>query len=143
MITLVGVPGRLPPEWRREIVRLHGEFCFDVTDGTFSRHWWWISSDEQGITGFAGGMVDVDDLYFLGPCGVRERARGRGLQRAFIRRRIATARGIGAPAAVTFTNADNIYSANNFILEGFVLVPPWKHFIHTDESLFFSKRLNV
>jgi GNAT superfamily N-acetyltransferase len=103
--------------------------------------WWWVAMEGHSLIGFAGSTAETSSDIFLGPCGILPDYRGRGLQRTFILIREETAKAHGYRRAVSFTDADNYASANNFIRSGYTLGPPWKPFENPEYSLFWRKLL--
>lgn len=139
MIIQVGKPEFIREDWAKRLTSLN-TLIFNFKDFRLIDHWWWVAIENNKLCGFAGAFLDTQ-TWFLGPCGVLEENRGRGLQRAFIRRRMALGRRLGWSLATTYTDIDNYYSANNFVREGFLLGPPWREFDDADSKLFFRKPL--
>jgi RimJ/RimL family protein N-acetyltransferase len=85
---------------------------------------WWVAYLNGKPVAFAGARICKTDakLVYLSRCGVLPVARGLGLQRTMIRRRIAWARRQpGRRAVITYTLKHNHYSSNNLIRCGFRL----------------------
>lgn len=109
---------------------------------------WWVVREKTGgrdagaFAGFAGLRVAFPDspvVGYLSLCGVAGWARGLGIQRALIRKRIAKAKELGVLRVVTDTY-NNPASANNLIACGFrTYMPdePWK----ADGSVYWFKDL--
>jgi len=70
------------------------------------------------IIGFAGGYVTSENAFYLSRAGVAEAYQGKGLQKRLIRVRLAHAKRVGSPIAITYTYK-NPASANNLIACGF------------------------
>lgn len=104
---------------------------------------WWVARSAFGVTvGFAGLRVPFPDspvTGYLSLCGVDRFARGLGVQRALIRKRLVMARKLGVLKVVTDTY-NNPASANNLIACGFrtyMPTEPWK----ADGAVYWFKDL--
>lgn len=88
---------------------------------------WWIAVENGRDIGFAGLVRSVSwtDCGYLCRAGVVPAARGRGLQKKFIRVRIRQAKALGWKWLITDTT-DNPASANSLIATGFKLFQPSK-----------------
>jgi len=88
---------------------------------------WWIAVENGRDIGFAGLVRTVSwtDCGYLCRAGVIPSARGRGLQKKFIRVRIRQAKALGWKWLITDTT-DNPASANSLIATGFKLFQPTK-----------------
>jgi RimJ/RimL family protein N-acetyltransferase len=104
-------------------------------------HWWMAYNDEGVAVGFAG-LRDLDEpgMGYLCRVGVLWEARGNGLQKRFIRARLAYARKIGLKAVVTDTTVDSLASMNNLINCGFRLYGPANPWARP-ESLYWWRTL--
>ena len=79
----------------------------------------WLATLGGVPAAFAMGVFHAKDFWFRN-CVVAGHARGKGIQRALIRARIAYAEAHGASLIATYTGANNLTSANNLIKCGFV-----------------------
>ena len=77
---------------------------------------------------------ECDSAVFLNSCGVLPAARGRGIQRMLVRKRVNKARNMGFAWAYTYTHANNVHSSNNLIGCGFRMWRPpyWGGRIHPE-----------
>lgn len=140
MILQVGRPGIMARRWTDHILKLNEEFGFVITAAHFEESWWWVSIMHDQLVGFAGAKPEHGFL-FLGPCGVAVQARGRGIQRSFIEARLRCARGNQFNEVVTYTDQDNLYSANNFVRAGFEFIEPWRRFPRGSRHYYFGKKV--
>lgn len=86
---------------------------------------WLVHDPAFKAVGFATGKLWPPDNYFyFTRCGVLTEARGKGLQRRFIRARLRYAKAQGCLGAYTYTLPFNVSSANNLIACGFRLWRP-------------------
>ena len=91
---------------------------------------WWIatapSDDGFDLAGFCAVAPSRQwtDCAYLSRAGVMPAFRGQGLQRRFIRTRLAWARANGYRFAITETTANNCPSINNLIDCGFKAFDP-------------------
>ncbi len=92
-------------------------------------HWWlaYVGDVAVGFAGLRDARTDPE-AGFLCLAGVVPQARGRGLQRALIRARVAKARRLGKRRVISYTAAWNWRSANNLIACGFRQYMPVKVF---------------
>lgn len=103
---------------------------------------WWVATDTVGSpVGFATARASKKEkgAAFLSRCGVSVKARGNGLQRRFIRARVAWARKRGFRRAVTYCMLGNVASARNLIREGFL--PYWPKKRWAGDAWYFEKDL--
>jgi GNAT superfamily N-acetyltransferase len=102
---------------------------------------WWVATKDGRDIGFAGLVRSVSwtNCGYLCRAGVVASARGRGLQKKFIRVRIRQAKALGWDWLITDTT-DNPASANSLIATGFKLFQPTKPwgFKHT---LYWRRKL--
>lgn len=91
---------------------------------------WWLAEEDGHTVGYAAAKLckgDAQCLY-LSRVGVIKAARGRGLQRRFIRVRERWGRSVGALYSVSDTNYDNVASTRSLIACGYLpFLPgdPW------------------
>jgi N-acetylglutamate synthase-like GNAT family acetyltransferase len=86
---------------------------------------WWVASENGVDIGFAGltRTQSWSDCGYLCRAGVVPDARGKGLQKQFIRIRIRQAKTLGWKWLVTDTT-DNLASSNSLIACGFKMFKP-------------------
>jgi len=101
---------------------------------------WWIATQDGNDIGFAGLVRSVswNDCGYLCRAGVVPAARGRGLQKQFIRVRVRQAKALGWNWVVTDTRL-NPASANSLISCGFKMFEPSKPWGCKD-TLYWRKR---
>lgn len=87
---------------------------------------WWIAYEDGAPVAFAGirRTRAQESVWYLCRAGVLPSARGQGLQRRLIAKRVAWARAQGAAAVVTDCTPTNYASANSLIRAGFKLYRP-------------------
>lgn len=130
------------PEDVAWVLRLQGYlFPSDVTVDPASSIWWVarVCGVDIALAGLRVPFPDSPVTGYLSLCGVESAFRGRGIQRALIRKRIAMARKLGVLKVVTDTY-NNPASANNLIACGFrTYMPdePWK----ADGAVYWFKDL--
>ncbi|QPF83057.1 GNAT family N-acetyltransferase [Bradyrhizobium genosp. L] len=100
----------------------------------FELGYWWIAFHGTRAVGFAGIVpsTHVANAGYLCRVGVVTQHCGHGLQRRLTRALEARARRLGWQAIVSDTT-DNVFSANNFIQQGYKLfrpATPWA-WVHT------------
>ena len=103
-------------------------------------HWFTIEIVGQ-IVAFAGFVPFVpfsESVYFKRVAVIPE-YRGKGFQRALMRKGEATCRGLGYTRMISTTDVANVHSSNNFVREGWKLVNPEKPWEPT--SLYWIKDL--
>lgn len=93
---------------------------------------WWIAEEHNIVLGFCGARI-VNDECFLIRSAVCVGARGRGLQKRFIRLRIRWARAQGVSRAHTYVHVTNIPSMRSLINCGF------RPFKYEDSFVHFSR----
>lgn len=102
---------------------------------------WWIASDELGPCGYAGAvMMGPEEPHTLYLCraGLRRR-RGQGIQRGFIRARLAWGRKQGAKDAITYTWYRNHASARSLIACGFRPYDPEYAYVGRAEWIYWQR----
>lgn len=88
---------------------------------------WWVAVEDSKVVGFAGARIwrwMGESALYLHRCGVSKSARGQGLQRRFIRARLAFGKREELDEAWTYTSYANTRSSNNLIRCGFELWIP-------------------
>lgn len=112
-------------------------------------YWWMVFHFENakiswGDKPIAFGGMEHSRYYkksgYMNSAAVDWIARGQGLQKRLIRRRVAFARQMGWEWVLTDTSPDNYASANSLIGCGFKLFKPWKKW-GVRGSLYFGKKL--
>lgn len=78
----------------------------------------WVAVDEDEVVGYAGASVRGQNLH-LTIAGVTQKARGQGLQRRFIKARLAWGKAQGATVAYTYANRRNRASLISLLHLGF------------------------
>lgn len=102
---------------------------------------WWLALEGKSKVGFGGyRLIEGGDTAFLNRAGVLPFFRGRGIQRRLIRTRLSHAKRSGARVAITYTTADNVWSANNLIRTGFVMYRPQQYWAG-NEMVYWWKDL--
>lgn len=102
---------------------------------------WWLALAENREAGFGGyRLIDGGETAFLNRAGVLPFFRGRGIQKRLIRTRLSHAKRAGARVAITYTTADNIWSANNLIRTGFIMYRPKEYWVGK-EMIYWWKNL--
>jgi L-amino acid N-acyltransferase YncA len=88
--------------------------------------YWFVAIEGGEIIGVAGCEPYTDNAkwMFLGPCSVAPTARGKGLQRSFIKRREDKGVVLGFNTFVTSINYNNHFSMNSFIRAGYLTYSP-------------------
>jgi GNAT superfamily N-acetyltransferase len=101
------------------------------------QYWWLVFDQFQNEVGFGGAYRNSDYELYLGPTYIIERCRGFGLQRKLISKRLRWGRLQGFQYVVSYVDSNNIFSANNLIKAGFLLMA-----CTITTELKFFKRLN-
>ena len=102
---------------------------------------WWIAFQNGSPVAFAAlTHYEDDDTAFLSLAGVLPCARGKGLQKRFIKKREKLAAELDCRRIITYTSYDNIVSANNLIKSGYLLYEPKWDWGVTD-AYYFRKVL--
>ena len=98
----------------------------ELTDYQLARSTWWVAFLDGEPVGYCGAREIGGDpeTVFLSRAAVIESARGQGLQRKLIAKRLAWGRSRGKSWAITYTARDNCASSNNLIRSGFKLYRP-------------------
>lgn len=114
------------PLVREAIHLMHAELYTrdDWTGGAvprFSTGDWWVAFDEEQPVAFAGMRPSSrwEKTGYLCSSGVLPSARGRGLQKVLIRKRVARAKEYGWHTVITDTMSDNAASMRSLISCGF------------------------
>lgn len=107
--------------------------------------WWWMVRDKHGkAVAFAGLRACThkvnQGLAYMIRVGVRSKHRGQGIQKKFIRARVALAKRKGFTEVVTYVLNWNLASANSLIACGFRLYDPATKYAG-EKALYFRKRL--
>lgn len=103
---------------------------------------WWLALDaENNPVGFCAvrESVQFTNAVFLTRAGVKECARGHGLQRRMIRLRTAWAKREGYQYALTYTVLDNFESMANLLKSGFRMYTP--KLPYAGKAMYFCKTL--
>ena len=140
MSKVVSNPGEcVPVEYRNIIQKAHTEeFEFPLLH---MEDYWWLFESRQGITkGFAGARPETDDCVFLGPCVVFPEFRGQGVQRTLIRARERLAVGNKFIGALTYAHYKNYKSLNNFIRNGYRIIPNWEKDQSSDGTYIYLRK---
>ena len=106
-------------------VRFLDWLCFPTCKHFRSRpgDHWWVVTDRGRVVAFAGLRLHKSGYAELTRCGVAPWARGRGLQRELIRRRVSWARRKGCTRVWTYTFKRNSQSRRNLVASGFEFSP--------------------
>jgi GNAT superfamily N-acetyltransferase len=83
-------------------------------------HWWLAYKGDEPI-GFAGCSIEKNGEAVFHRTGILFDHRGHGLQRKFIRECLSWASAHGAKYMTAYCTPENVWSANNFIKEGFLM----------------------
>ena len=113
-----------------------------VTGNFLRQSHWWVVFDGGSPVGFASLTLydDERNTAFLSLAGVIPSARGKGLQRKLIKRRVDKSIELGAGRVITYVAPDNVISGNNLIKCGFKLyVPDFEYGV--DGAIYFQKKL--
>jgi GNAT superfamily N-acetyltransferase len=106
------------------------------------KHHWWVVFNKCCKSWVAYGglsLYDRNTLWF-GPDLVLASARGQGLQRKLIKLREHWAKKNGFTRLIAVTDYSNIYSANNFIRNGWLLCKPWPGFNYQKECCLYLEK---
>jgi len=112
-----------------------------LTDTALTDSHWWLAFDDGAPCGFCAVTIydDEQKTAFLSLAGVLHSARGNGLQRRMIDKRVALAKEQGCGRVISYTSLDNIISANNLIKCGFKLYQPrWEWGV--ENAMYFEKK---
>lgn len=102
--------------------------------------WWTICKGNYAV-GFCGVRLMTSDGYaILTRAGLKDSARGKGLQCRMIRVREAYARKAGMKLMITYVHPENLASANNLIRCGYTLYTP-QYYWGFKDALYFRKDL--
>ena len=125
-ISLEATPINLHPEIENIILELDRR-CFpeDQAVEPDDDCYWWIAWEGAKPVGFAGMrpcQEKCNEGYAaLTRCGVLREYRGQGLQKRFLKARVAYARRLGMTHVVGYAMKDNYPSANSLMACGFKL----------------------
>jgi RimJ/RimL family protein N-acetyltransferase len=113
---------------------------FPTDDPCRKNDWqdWWLVLNGDDLVGFAGAEHVTHEEATLCRAGIFKKYQGQGLHRRMIQVRERWARKLGYGVVTTYTMADNLKSANNFIRMGYRLYEP-KHPVKG--ALHFRKEL--
>jgi GNAT superfamily N-acetyltransferase len=102
---------------------------------------WFIAYAGTVPVGFAGirPLPSDPSCWYLCRAGVIPAARGQGIQKRLIRRRLEAARKAGAAWVVTDTRASNCASSNSLIREGFTTYNPHTRWACVD-SIYWRRK---
>lgn len=125
--------------------RLH-EICFpdfELIDPVELPVMWWGAYERGRMVGFCALWPSVRTPLtgYLARAAVDPDARGKGLQRRFIKIREKAAKAQGWLAMITDTAHDNIYSSNNMIRCGYLLYEPEVKWAQYDNAIYWRKYL--
>ena len=98
---------------------------------------WWIAWHKGTPVAYAGVMEHTKNYAYLCRAGVVPEARGHGLQRKLIRKRVEYAKSLDYKGVVTYTIFHNNPSSNNLIKEGFLLFDPLDPWSVEDEPVLY------
>ena len=114
----------------REVLEALEAECFEPGAGyinAYAGSQWWMALDDSTPVGYSAAILGTgcnSGIASIPIMGTAPKARGRGLQRRFIRCAERWARSQGAVCLVTYTAYWNLASANNFIRCGYRLYEP-------------------
>lgn len=125
-----------------EIVKSIDSKLIDGDGLHWHKHRWWFAYSGAEVVAYAGmrPLVTWPSCVFLSRCGVVSGHQGHGLQRRFVRCRLAAARHDGFRTAITYTDPSNVTSANNLVGCGFKLYRPESKW-GVPNALYFRKEL--
>tara|TARA_R110000868_G_scaffold140573_2_gene356331 strand:+ start:292 stop:804 length:513 start_codon:yes stop_codon:yes gene_type:complete len=101
----------------------------EAEEEEYSESKWWLAYDGDTAIGFSGALVYAGKWAIqLQRTGILRPYRGKGLQKRFIRTRLAYAKRLSVGHAHTYCADWNLASANSLISCGFKLyVPEWAY----------------
>lgn len=126
-VRFVAGPGALSAAHADAVIDLQRTCFGEVLRGrkALQRYHVWLAYLDGEAVGFGTLWPWTGaDAGFLSLAGILPSARGLGLHRRLIHARVAGARRLGLPRAITYTARENLASANNLIRCGFSLYLP-------------------
>lgn len=102
--------------------------------------WWLVWYDGRPV-GYAGFMKLDRYVGYLSRAGVLNLARGKGLQKRLIYKRLAYARSLGLRKAITYTLYDNWPSINSLISTGFKVYEPSYAWVGREKVIYWLRNL--
>jgi len=113
--------------------------CFPADEpiGDWYESDWYLAYKNGEIVGYASKKELGGGITYFNRVGVLPVARGQGIQKKFLERRIKDSEGT---QIITYTLPSNPASSNNLIRQGFLLYLPTQSWVG-DEVLYWTKEV--